>query len=132
MRIAEAQLVRAAGELAQAGSLKGGEIAQSIMQLLRRKRMNRRLGKVERALARYVEQESRTLSVLVTSARALETTERAEIEKQATTLLGKSDWQATFEFREDPSLIGGIRIETADMRYDQSVSRALRELHKSL
>ncbi len=132
MRIAEAQLVRAAGELAKEGTLKGSEIARSIMRLLRRKRMSRRLGKVERALGLYSEEESRTLSVLVTSARTLEAAVRAEIENQATTLLGKSDWKATLEFREDPKLIGGIRIETADMRYDQSVSRALGELHKSL
>ncbi|MFZ1627001.1 MAG: F0F1 ATP synthase subunit delta [Candidatus Moraniibacteriota bacterium] len=132
MRIAEAQLVRAAGELAKEGSLKGSEIARSVIELLRRKRMSRRLGKVERSLSLYVEQESRTLSVLVTSARVLEAAERSEIEKQATAFLGKSDWKAALEFREDSSLIGGIRIETADTCYDQSVSRALRELHKSL
>lgn len=132
MRIAEAQLVRAAGELAREGSLKSGEIARSVIALLKRKRMGRRLGKVERALTQYGEQESKTLSVLVTSARALESAERVLVEKEAAALLGKSDWKAVLDFRVDPGLIGGIRIETSDTRYDHSVSRALRELHKSL
>lgn len=132
MRIAEAQLVRAAGELAKEGVLKSSEIAESVIRLLRRRRMSRRLGKVERALTTYTEQESKVLSVLVTSARDLEGAEREEIAKKATMLLGKSDWKAVLEFRVDPSLIGGFRIETSDVRYDQSVSRALRELHKSL
>jgi len=132
MRIAEAQLVRAAGELAQEGVLKGSEIADSIVRLLKRKRLGRRLGKVERALDRYSEEKSQELAVLVTSTRALEPAERSKIEAQATALLGKSEWKAVLEFRVDPSLIGGIRIETADTRYDGSVSRTLRELHKSL
>lgn len=132
MRIAEAQLVRAAAELAKEGKLESKAIAESVVRILKRRRMARRIGKVERALAAYTEAESKTLSVIVTSARALESAERGEIEKRATALLGKSDWQAALEFRVDQSLIGGIRIETADTRYDQSVSRALRELHKSL
>ena len=132
MRIAEAQLVRAAGELVKEGQLKSGEMAASIIRLLKRKRLGRRLGKVERALTAYAEQESKTLSVLVTSTRVLEGAERKEIAKKAAVLLGKSDWEAVLEFCEDPSLIGGIRIETADTRYDQSVSRVLQELHKSL
>lgn len=132
MRIAEAQLVRAAAELAKEGELEGKAIADSVIRILKRRRMARRVGKVERALAAYTEAESKTLSVIVTSARPLELAEQGEIEKRATALLGKSDWQAALEFRVDQSLIGGIRIETADTRYDQSVSRALRELHKSL
>ena len=132
MRIAEAQLVRAAGELSKEGVLKTSEIAEAVMRLLKRKRMSRRIGKVERALDVYTEKMSETLAVLVTSARPLEPGEQAEIEKKATTLLGKSDWKAALEFKVDPSLIGGLRIETRDTRYDQSIFRALRELHKSM
>lgn len=132
MRMAEAQLVRAAGELAKEGKLSGAELVRSVTNFLKRKRLTRRVGKITRALDQYIEEESNTVNGIVTSARALSDVERRAVESEAATLLGKQEKKVTLEFREDSSLIGGIRIETADTRYDRSVSRALRELHKSL
>ncbi len=132
MRIAEAQLVRAAGELAKEGKIGGADLIRSVTSFLKRKRLTRRIGKIERALDQYIEQESNTVKATVITARTLSEAERTTVALEAATLLGKQEKKITLDFREDPSLIGGIRIETADTRYDRSVSRALRELHKSL
>ncbi len=132
MRIAEAQLVRAAGELHKAGVVAGVDLASAFGQFLRRKRLGRRSGKILRALDAYVESESGVIAVLATSARPLSPAEQKQVETSAASLLGKPGRQVAIEFCEDPSVIGGLRLETSDVRYDSTIARGLRELHKSL
>ena len=132
MRIAEAQLVRAAGELQRAGELQGGELIQAFVGLLRRKRYARRVGKIMRALDVYAEQESGVLSITATSAHPLPASERQSVSLLAPQLLQKPGRKAVIEFHEDATLLGGIRLDTADTRYDGTVARALKELRKSL
>lgn len=132
MRIAEAQLVRAAGELQKEGVVVGADLALAFGRFLRRKRLGRRAGKILRALDSYVEGASGIMAVTVTSARPLSDAERNQIEVSAAKLLGKDGCRVVIEFREDPTVIGGIRLETSDTRYDSTVARGLRELHTSL
>lgn len=132
MRIAEAQLVRAAGELQKEGVVTGAGLASAFGRFLRRKRLGRRAGKVLRALDAYVESESGVIAVRVTTARSLSEAQRKQIEVSATGLLGKPGRQVAIEFHEDPAVIGGFRLETNDTRYDCTVARGLRELHTSL
>lgn len=132
MRIAEAQLVRAAGELQKEGVVAGPGLARAFGRFLRRKRLGRRAGKILRALDAYIEAESGVIAVTATSARPLSLDERKQIENSAAALLGKAGSQVAIEFREDPTVIGGLRLETSDMRYDSTVARGLRELRTSL
>lgn len=132
MRIAEAQLVRAAGELQKEGVVAGLSLASAFGRFLRRKRLGRRAGKILRALDAYVESESGIIAVTATSARPLSLAERKQVEASAAALLGKAGHQVAIEFREDPTVIGGLRLETSDTRYDSTVARGLRELHTSL
>lgn len=132
MRIAEAQLVRAAGELQKEGVVAGAGLADAFGRFLRRKRLGRRAGKILRALDAYVEIESGVIAVTATSARPLSPAERTRVETSAAALLGQAGRQVAIEFREDPSVIGGVRLETSDTRYDSTVARGLRELHTSL
>ncbi len=132
MRIAEAQLVRAAGELQKEGVVVGADLALAFGRFLRRKRLGRRAGKILRALDSYVEGASGIMAVTVTSARPLSDAERNQIEASAAKLLGKDGCRVVIAFCEDPTVIGGIRLETSDTRYDSTVARGLRELHTSL
>lgn len=132
MRIAEAQLVRAAGELQKEGVVAGPGLASAFGRFLRRKRLGRRAGKILRALDVYVESVSGVIAVTATSARPLSLEERKQIEASAAVLLGKDGQKVRIEFCEDPAVIGGLRLETRDTRYDSTVARGLRELHTSL
>lgn len=132
MRIAEAQLVRAAGELQKEGVVAGAGLASAFGRFIRRKRLGRRAGKILRALDAYVEAESGIIAVTATSARPLSDAERKRVEASAAVLLGQTGRQVALEFREDPAAIGGLRLETSDARYDSTIARALRELHTSL
>ncbi len=132
MRIAEAQLVRAAGELQKEGVVTGTNLASALARFLRRRRLSRRAGKVLRALEAYAEAESGVIGVVATTARSLSESERKEVEASAAALLGRAGRQVVIEFREDPAVIGGLRLETSDTRYDSTVARALRELRTSL
>lgn len=132
MRIAEAQLVRAAGELQKEGKLVGAELASAFAKLIRRRKLSRRTGKISRALDAYVEAESGIIAVIATTAQALSEADRKRVTEAAGRLLGKSRSKVSIEFREDTALLGGIRLETADICYDASVARALKELRKSL
>ncbi|MFZ1655021.1 MAG: F0F1 ATP synthase subunit delta [Candidatus Moraniibacteriota bacterium] len=132
MRIVDAQLARAVGELHAEGQLNENELISAFVQFLRRKRLTRRTGKISRALEAYVTTVSGTERVIATTSRPLDPTWQGHITAAAARLLGKPDEKVALEFREDATLIGGLRLETVDTRYDCSVARALRELHKLL
>lgn len=132
MRIAEAQLAKAVSELQKEGQIAAGELVQAFAAFIRRRKLARRAGKISRALDAQAEVESGTVRVVVTSARSLSAVERKRINTAASDLLGKSGRQAVIEFREDATVIGGVRLETSDSQYDATVARAVRELHKSL
>lgn len=132
MRIAEAQLVRAAGELQKEGVVSGPALAGAFGRFLRRKRLVRRSGRIVRALDAYAETESGIVAVTATSARPLSESEQKRVETTAAELLGKSGQRVAIEFREDSAVIGGLRLETSDTRYDSTIARGLRKLHTSL
>jgi len=132
MRIAEAQLVRAAGELQKEGVIAGTDLARAFACFLHQKRLSRRAGKILRALDQYVEKESGVVAATATSARALSDSERQRVVATAAELLGNPGRQVAIEFCEDPGVIGGLRLETGDTRYDATVARAIRELRSSL
>lgn len=132
MRIAEAQLVRAVGELQKEGGVTDRDLADVFGRFLRLKRLGRRAGKILRALDAYVETESGILAITATSARPLSPTERQQVAASAAGLLGKTGCQVAIEFREEPVVIGGIRLETSGVRYDATIARSLQTLHTSL
>ncbi len=132
MRIVDAQLARAVSELSIEGGFQGRELAAALVWFLRRQRLTRRAGKISRAIETYSETVSGTQRAVASTAYPLDTDARQRISEAAPGLLGRPSGSVAIEFREDPTIIGGLRLETVDMRYDSSVARALRELHKSL
>ena len=132
MGIAEAQLVRAVGELQKEGKFSDKELRAALGKFIRRRRLSRRTGKISRALDAYTEAESGVLSVVATSAHPLTETEQKFVILKAAGLLGKPGSEVNVIFSEDPALVGGIRLETTDTRYDATITRAIKELRKSL
>lgn len=132
MRIAALQLVQAANELHEEGKLSVADLRTSFAHFLERRKGLRRAGKMERALEHLAEKTSGIIRVSATSAAPLGPTERTLATSEAARLLGLPAGQLAIEFREDPAVIGGIRFETQDWRYDHTLSRALSELRKSL
>ncbi len=132
MRIAETQLVRAVGELDTAGVMSPHDLAQAVKQFLMRKRLLKRTGKIVRALERYEEEAQGVVRVQATTAHPLSRETAEFIQKKAETLLAPGKEKVTLSYHEDKMLLGGVRLETADTRYDFSLQRALQELRKSL
>lgn len=132
MRIVDAQLARAVGELNTEHQLSGNELSLVLAQFLRRHRLIRRVSKIHRAIEKYVDAVSGTQSATAFTARSLDDSSQKRIHQVAARLLGKPGREVSLEFREKPALIGGFQLETDDERYDGSVSRVLKELHKSL
>ena len=132
MRIAEAKLVQAVGELQQEGRVTGAALARAFGAFLRWKRLMHRGGKISRALAAYTQEQSGIIPVHVTSAHSLAPAEQARVKQDAARLLGKAGHTTAVEFRQDQALIGGLRLETSDARYDATIARGIKELRKSL
>lgn len=132
MRIVEAQLVRAVDELQKEGVITGATLARALGQFIRQHQLGRRAGKILRALDTYGQTESDVTVITATSARILSSMEQKRIEVSAARLLGKEECQVAIEFHVDPTVIGGVRLETSDTRYDATVARNLRELSASL
>jgi F0F1-type ATP synthase delta subunit len=76
--------------------------------------------------------ESGVLSVTVTSAYPIAETQRGLVATSAAEFLGKPGSEVAIVFQEDKALIGGIRMETTDTRYDGTIARTIKELRKSL
>ncbi len=132
MRIAEAQLVRAVGELEKAGTMSSRDLSQVVKQFLVRKRLLKRTGKIVRALERYEEETTGVVTVKATTAHPLSPATEELIKKKAETLLAPGKEKIKISFHEDRALLGGVRLETTDTRYDFSLKRAFKELRKSL
>ena len=132
MRIAEAQFVRAVSELEEAQVLSPRQLAQAVKQFLARKRLLRRSGKIMRALEQYEEGQSGVVTVQVTSHQALSESTKEVVRKKAEALFAPGKDQVKLVFHEDPKLLGGVRLETLNTRYDFSLTRTLQELRKSL
>lgn len=130
--MAEAQLVRAIGELETGKQMSARELAQAVKAFLTRKRLLRRTGKIMRALDRYEAAQAGIVLVTVTSAHSLGESTKEVIKKKAEALLAPGRDKVKLDFEEDPKLLGGVRLETTDTRYDFSLKRALNQLGKSL
>ncbi len=131
MRIAEAQLVRAIYELAEAKTLSEKELSLAVKSFLARKRLAKRTGKVLRALEAEREERNNLVMVHATMAHALSREAEESIQAKAEELFGKEGRKTITTFHESPKLLGGVRLETQNTRYDFSLTRTLVELHKS-
>lgn len=132
MRIAEAQLARAIGMLEEAGAMSGAELAQAIRQFMTRKRLLKRSTKMARAMEVYEQARTRVVPVRVTVSHAFPVELKHTLEEQAQALLGSEREKVAVTFYEDKSLLGGVKFETDDTRYDFSLARSLHQLRKSL
>ncbi len=131
MRIAEAQLVRAIHELSLEKGLGAGELGKALKNFLIRKRLTKRAGKVLRMLESYEDEQEGRVTVQATTAYVPTIETKHAIEKQVSALFGKEGEKAKIVFHEDREILGGVRLETGNSRYDFSLSRLLNELRKS-
>ncbi len=132
MRIAEAQLVRAIGELSHTKSMGTIELSKTVKKFLIRRRLTKRTRKILRALELYEDEEKGKVVVQATTARPLSPETKRVVEEKVVTLFGKGKEKTQVVFHEDKTIIGGVRLETRDSRYDFSLNRSLDELRKSL
>ncbi|TXG77279.1 hypothetical protein E6Q11_02990 [Candidatus Dojkabacteria bacterium] len=131
MRIAETQLVRAVAELREKGQT-SSELSRALMLFLQRKRLMKHAAKILRSLEEYTAQQAGLVRVEATSARPLSEAVKHQVQKKAEELFGGKDTKTAVHFREDPQLLGGVKLETNTTRYDFSLGRTLLDLHKSL
>lgn len=132
MRIAEAQLVRAIGELSHTKSMGTAELSKAVKKFLIRRRLTKRTGKILRALELYEDEEKGQVVVQATTAHPLSPEAKRAVEEKVATLFGKEREKTQVVFHEDKAIIGGVKLETRDSRYDFSLGRSLDELRKSL
>ena len=97
-----------------------------------RRRLTKRTGKILRALELYEEEESGQVTVHATTAHTLTPQAKQAIEEKVETLLGKEGNKTRVIFHEDRKVLGGVKLETKNSRYDFSLKRSLDELRKSL
>ncbi|MEP7162320.1 MAG: F0F1 ATP synthase subunit delta [Candidatus Moraniibacteriota bacterium] len=130
MRISERQLAEAVAELLQEKKETKELVFQNLIAFLRRKRLLRRTGKIVESLEKYLNEKEGRLPVIVTTATALSSAEQNKVEKEARMLFPGKKLMLTF--REKAALLGGIRIETENTRYDATLSRSLEKLAQTL
>lgn len=131
MRIAEAQLARAIHELAISKTLSLPVLSQSVRQFLWRKRLTKRMGKFLRVLEAYEEEMAQLVTVKASTAHKLTAEAQHVIQQKAASLFGSETKTTHVTFHTDPTLLGGVRLETRDRCYDFSLKRSLDEVRKS-
>ncbi len=132
MRIADTQLALALSELMGDKAFPVERLGQALRQFLVRKRLTKRTGKILRALEMETNRHASVVLVQATLAHRPTVALKETIKKKATELFGDNHTQTQVSFREDLSLLGGVRLETGSVRYDFSLHRSLTELRKSL
>jgi F-type H+-transporting ATPase subunit delta len=107
-------------------------LAKQVRNLVAVVLQNGRLHALGQIAAEYCKEINLRLHIreaTITSARALDPEEKAEIEARASKLAG-TQVQATF--KRDASLLGGVVLRIGDTIYDGSVRGKLEELHAKL
>lgn len=132
MRIADTQLALALSELMGDKAFPVERFGQVLRQFLVRKRLTKRTGKILRALETETDKRAGIVLVQATLTHPPTDSVKEMIQRKATELFGDNHTQTQVSFREDPSLLGGVRLETGSVRYDFSLHRSLTELRKSL
>lgn len=130
MRFSHAQLAEAILQLSREAQTLSSDVARGVLAFVRRRHLTNRLGRMLSAFEQASEQETKHLSISVTSARTLEASEQKAVLASVQHIFPAQ--HPDLEFHVDPSLLGGLRIETADTRYDGSLARSLSVLAQSL
>lgn len=131
MRIAETQLVRAIHELAATKAAHVPELSQAVKRFLSRHRLTKRTGKLLRLLEAYEEDVAQTVTVQAKVAHQTSPALQQVIKQKAEVLFGTGEKKTNVTFHTDPTLLGGVRLETRDSAYDFSLKRSLKEIRKS-
>lgn len=126
MRITERQLAQAFSELLH--DTKGSEhqVTQNFFGYLRKHRLIRKGDKILRAIESYANEKAGILPTAIFTAHTLGDAERRRIEAKARSIFPEK--QLTFQYKIEPALLGGIRIETENHLYDATLQRSLRKL----
>ncbi len=113
--------------LAQAGSKERAAVSKRMLKYLHRTNRLRWLPEILRRLGMLLERGQNAESVLVVSAREMSA---AEADTLAAGVVGARAGSVTR--RVESGLLGGVRIETANSRWDASLAATLKALQKRL
>ena len=130
MRVTDRQMAQVIAELLEEKGAPKDGVMKSLYRFLERKHWLHRLDKIFESLERYLNEKEGRLPVTVTSARALSPSLKKGVMKEAEALFPQH--RLSLEYREDPHLIGGVRLETEDVLYDSTLRTALNKLSHSL
>ncbi len=106
------------------------ELTRNLLGVLQHRRRAAILPELREAFDADVRESRGEVVGIVESARALGQADLDEVERLAGRLAG--DRTVFLTLRENPSLIGGIRLKIGNTLYDGSVATKLDELHKRL
>lgn len=129
MRVSERQIAKACVELLHEKKLSPREVSRAVLDFLSKKQWMHRSERVLSEVRQALNANQGIVPVTITSIRVLSDSEKKEIERVATRFF--LDQKILCTWKEDVNLVGGIIIETENMRYDVSLCAALRKLSHS-
>lgn len=129
MRVSERQIARACVDLSHEGKLDPHEVSRAVFDFLSKKHWMHRSEQVLLEIYRAINSDQGIIPVTITSIRALSDSEKKEIERVVTQFFPEQKILCTW--KEDVNLVGGIIIETENVRYDISLRSALHKLSHS-
>lgn len=97
------------------------------LNLAIRKHREAEMGGMARAFVRLYEEQQGVVRVEIQSASSMDETNRAKLEGILRTALGQG---ATFEYQNNPELLGGYILQSGDLRVDASLATDLQQIRR--
>lgn len=129
MRVGPVQYAEAYVQAAQAVGEK--KAAAGLAELLRHARKEALLPEILSALEAKLARESGEVSLAITTAAPLSENLREALASKARALFPEAKTLRT-EYREDPEILGGFRIDGPEARYDATVATSLSQLARRI
>ncbi len=129
MRVSERQIARACVELFSEQKLSSHDVSRAVLRFLSKKHWIYRSERILAEVQRTLNTIQRVVPLTVTNIRILSDAEKKAIEQAMSRFFPDQHIQCAW--RQDPRLIGGIILETENMRYAASLQVAIRKLSHS-
>jgi len=131
MRLSLRQYALALLELEQElGEGKAKEAAKKFVAWLNRRGEGKKLGKIVAAAEKRIREQAGVVEVTITTAHAADVATRGVLQVRAEKIFAPKKVQASFV--TDANLIGGVRMQSAEVLYDATLATSVRKLQASL
>ena len=107
----------------------GHKLTENLIQVILRRRRQEVLPDLYAAYSKLLRESRGEVLGVVETARPMDTVQHKAVEAQAQKLVGK---KVSLSVRENPDLIGGVRIYVGNTLYDGSVQTYLEQLERQL